>query len=265
MKNVLLFVHQDPGQEARLRVALDLARALSAHLSCIDITPFPLVFDQGMAMAPAFLIDETEQEAANKARVQNSIEKEGVSWSWNDLRDDFIPCLVEAAANADIIVLNRKLDSSSRPNMRTITSTVVTHTDALVVAVDEHCRPLATGMPALIAWDGSTEAWHALQRALPLLKLASHVTIFQVGTASEGRMAAQDAAKYLAEQGVAAQVELVPASNQIAADICKAADRLGAAYCVMGAFGHSRIREALLGGVTSDMLSEAPLPLVLAH
>lgn len=265
MKNILLLVHQDAGQEARLQVALDLTRALSGHLTCLDVTPFPLLFDQGMSMAPAVMVDEAEQEADNKARLQRRLQAEDICWSWQDLRDDFVPCVLDAAATADLIVLNRKLDSASRPDMRAITSTILTHCPALIVAVDETCKSLDVGMPALIAWNGSEEAMHAMQRALPLLRLASTIRIFQVGPIREWEIGAEEAALYLSRHGIDSEVEVAPDSNYATADICDAALRLGAAYCVMGAFGHSRIRESLLGGVTRDLLSEAPFPLMMAH
>jgi len=265
MKNVLLLVHQDPGQEARLQAALDLTCALSGRLTCLDITPFLQVFDQGMSTAPLMVIDEADQEADNKARLQGRLEAEDVCWSWKDVRDDFVPGVLEAAHAADVIVLNRKLDSTSRPNMRAITSAVLAHCDALVVAVDEHCQGLEVGAPALIAWDGSDEAMHAMERALPLLKLASKVRLFHAGAVRKGEIPPEDAALYLSRRGINSEIEIGPDDDQVAADICDAAERFGAGYCVMGAFGHSRLREALLGGASRDMLSEAPLPLMMAH
>jgi nucleotide-binding universal stress UspA family protein len=265
MKNVLLLVHQDAGQEARLQAALDLTRVLSGHLTCIDVTPFPLVFDQGMLAAPPVILDESQQEAGNKLDVQRRLEAEGVCWSWQDLRDDFVPCLLEAASTADVIVLNRKLDSASRPDMRAITSSVLTNSQALIVAVDETCRALDVGLPALIAWDGSEQAMHALQRAVPLLSLASSIRIFQAGPIGEHGIAADEAARYLSRHGIHAEIEVTVGSKHVADDICKAAQRIGAGYCVMGAFSHSRLREALLGGVSHEMLSSAPLSLVMAH
>jgi nucleotide-binding universal stress UspA family protein len=265
VKNVLLLVHEDAGQEARFQAALDLARALSGHLACIDVSPFPLVFDQGEVSAPAVTIDEAAQETGNKARLQRRLEAEDLSWSWQDLRDDFVPGLLEAAASADVIVLNRKLDTASRPDMRAITACLLTNSQALVVAVDERCRALDVGMPALVAWDGSEQAMHALQRALPLLKLASAVTIFQAGPLPQEGVAAEEAALFLSRHGIRAAVETNPRRGQVAADICGAAERIGAGYCVMGAFGHSRLREALLGGVSHEMLNAAPLPLMMAH
>jgi nucleotide-binding universal stress UspA family protein len=261
----LLLVHQNSGQVARLQAALDLTCALSGHLTCLDIPPFPLMFDQGMSMAPPVVIDEADQEAENKSRSQRRLEAEDVCWSWKDVRDDFVPGVLEAADAADVIVLNRKLDSSSRPNMRAITSNVLAHSDALVVAVDEHCPGLEVGMPVLIAWDGSDGAMHAIERALPPLKLASKIRIFQAGAAPKGAIPADEAALYLSRHGINSEIEIGPDSKQVADDICDAAERFGAGYCVMGAFGHSRLREALLGGANRDMLSEAPMPLMVAH
>jgi len=265
MKNVLLLVHQDPGQEARYQAAVDLARALSGHLTCLDITPFPQVLDMGMAMAPPVVIDEADQEADNKARLQRRLEAEDVCWSWKDLCGDFVPGVLEAAKAADVIVLNRKLDSSSRPNMRAITSDVLAHCDALVVAVDEHCQGLEVGAPVLIAWDGSDEAMHAMERALPLMKLASKIRIFHAGAVRKGEIPPEEAALYLSRRGINSEIEIGPDGDQVAAEICDAAERFTAGYCVMGAFGHSRLREALLGGASRDMLSEATLPLMMAH
>ena len=69
MKSVLLLVHQDSGQEARVQAALDLTSALSGHLACLDVTPLPSLFDTGMALGPPVVIDQAEQEAANKDQL----------------------------------------------------------------------------------------------------------------------------------------------------------------------------------------------------
>lgn len=265
MKNVLLLVHRDAGQEARFQAALDLTRALRGHLTCVDVTPLPLVFDQGMSGAPAVMIDETDQEAENKAKLQRRLQEEDVSWTWQDLRDDFVPAVLDAASTADVIVLNRKLDSASRPDMRAITSNILMNSPALVVAVDDLCRQLDVRLPVLVAWDGSQEAMHALQRAVPLLAMASSIKIFQIGPIDSDGIAAEEAARYLSRHNVHADVEITDPSKEAAIEICEAAERIGAGYCVMGAFGHSRLREAILGGVSRDMLTSAPVPLVMAH
>jgi nucleotide-binding universal stress UspA family protein len=263
MKNVLLLIHQDAGQEARLGTALDLTRALSGQLQCLDVTPPPLIFDTGWA--PPVILDEADRERDNRSLIRERLSGENVDWTWTDVEGDFTVCLLEAARTADLIVLNRQLDATKRPNMSTIASRVLAHSDALVVAVDEKRRSFDTRAPALVAWDGSQKALQALERATPLLALAGGVTVFQAGTLPRDGVPATEAIQHLAGRGIAAQIEIGPETDDPAAAICAAAHRLKAGYCVMGAFGHSRIREALFGGVSRRMLSFATIPLVMAH
>lgn len=265
MKNVLLLVHDDPGQEARFQVALDLTRALSGHLTCLDVTPIALLLNEGTYTAPAIIIDQADQEAENKVRLRRRLTAEDVIWSWKDVRGDFVPTVLDAAATADVVVLNRRLDSSAVPDMRAITSHILTKCSALVVAVDETCRSLDLKMPALVAWDGSKEAMHALQQALPLLSRAASVNIFQVGEIGDDHIPAADAASYLSRHGIKPDIQIAEDGHDAAEAIRAAISRLGAGYCIMGAFGHGRLREALFGGVSRDMLTTAPVPLMLAH
>lgn len=103
--------------------------------------------------------------------------------------------------------------------------------------------------------------------AEPLLRLAQSVNIVEVQGSSNGSV--DDAATYLSRHGIHAEVDLVarfkddesPLGAAIA-DICRSQS---AAYCVMGAYGHSRLREALFGGVSRHMLTRSEIPLLLAH
>jgi nucleotide-binding universal stress UspA family protein len=263
MKNVLLLVHRDAGQEARLKAALDLTRAFSGHLCCMDVTPLPQIFDTGWA--PPVILDETEQEKENRSQIRRRLSAENVSWSWMDMEGDFADCLLRAAKWADLIVLNRKFHIATGPNMLSIASRVLTHCDALVVAVDEKCRGLKVGAPALVAWDGSEKASQAPRRAVPLLALSNRVIIFQAGPLPRDALSATEVVEYLSRQGIAAKFEVGPETNDPAADICAAAKRFGTGYCVMGAYGHSRLHEAFFGGVSRRMLDVANIPLIMAH
>ena len=266
MKNVLLLVHDDAGQEARLQPALDLARALSGHLSCIDAVQMPVVVDgfagNGMAI---LLADERERAAENRAAMEPRLAREGVSWSWTEATGDLADCVVEASETADLIVLNRQLDTGSDPDTRHLAAEVLTHSRALVVAVSDSCRCFEVGGKAMVAWDGSERVMSSLQRAVPLLALASDVQILQVGQLSDRALAVEEAATYLSRHGIHAEARIAPDADSIAVAIRAEAERFGADYLVMGAYSHSRIREALFGGVTRAMLTACSLPMVLGH
>ncbi|HEV2567272.1 universal stress protein [Sphingomonas sp.] len=265
MKNVLMLAHDDSGQEARLQAALDLTRALGGHLHCVDAVQVPVMVDNfGGAATTVLLYDGRQREAENRRAVEGRLAREDVSWSCTEAIGDFSRCIEEAARTADLVVLNRQLDRTG-PDMRRIATDVLTHTRALVVAVDDDLRGFDAAGRAMIAWDGSETAMATIKRAIPLLRLASEVRIFQAGPLSEAAIPADEAAAYLSRHGIRADVEIARRPDSIAVAIRMAAERSGAAYLVMGAFKHGVLKEALLGGVARAMLSACNLPLVLGH
>ncbi len=265
MKNILLLAHDDEGQEARLQAALDIVRALDGHLSCIDVTPFPVVAgDAVMGFGETvILLDERDSEAKNKTVLADRLSREDVSWSWADAMGEMADTILEAAVLADLIILNRALDGYPLPNMRDIISRIVARTNAPVLAVPETCKRFAFDR-ALVAWDGSRSAAAALRAAVPLLALASEVKLF-TAVEDEAGTASEQAAAYLSRHGIHAQIRSLDKAHRRADELI---EREGAAwradYVVMGAYGRGRLRETF-GGVTKRMLGDSKLPLLLSH
>src|SRR5690349_12918136 len=108
MKNILLLVHDDTGQEARLQAALDIARAVRGHLTCLDVAVMPVLFGEHYATsAEAMLLaDEREREAANRERLEARLAREDVPWTWVDTVNDIPAALEEAAKTSDLVVVN---------------------------------------------------------------------------------------------------------------------------------------------------------------
>jgi len=120
MKNLLLLVHDDPGQEARFQVALDVTRAIKGHLQCLDVSILPVLigdFYSGAGEA-MLLADEREQENLNRARLEARLANEGLPWDWTNTTGAIAPSLREASALADLIIVNRQLDQFPLPDMR---------------------------------------------------------------------------------------------------------------------------------------------------
>jgi len=267
MKNVLVLLHDDAGQEARFQCALDLTRAIDGHLTCVDVAMLPVaVEDYGVFASTATLIaDEQAAERANRARMQPRLADEEVGYSWIDVTGDLASSLRDAAAISDILVVNRQLDSTSYPDMFGTAGEVVVKSGKPVLAVPETARRFDAFGHAMVAWDGSREAEAALRAAVPLLQLADRVTILEVDDGSI-RVPAFEAAEYLSRHGVKAS--LLQRSSGVDIPSTVILDELEektASYLVMGGFGHSRMVEAMIGGVTRRMLRECPVPLFLAH
>jgi len=265
MRNILLLVHHDDGQEARLQAALDITRALGGHLVCLDVTPYPVIAgDVFMGYGEAtVVVDEREREAQNKAALTDRLSREDVSWSWTDVMDEMANAVLDAADLADLIILNRALDGYPLPDMRDITSRIVARTNAAVLAVPETLERFAFDR-ALIAWDGGRSAASAVRAAVPLLALAGDVEIF---TAREDdmRIDPEQAAAYLSRHGIHAGIKLVDRGrNRPDTLIAGEGEAWRADYIVMGAYGRGRLMETF-GGVTKRMLQDSRLPLLLGH
>lgn len=271
MKMVLLHVYGDKGQQVRLDAAVALTRALGGKLQCIQVSPLSsyVVTEPfgGMYMVGQ-LYETLEREAREqKAKIDAELQASDVPHEWIGFDGGVAQSIVSWARLSDIIVLS-KADYRERDG---------NHPIPIVADVAMGARSPVLAMPetftgtftpnghALIALNGAPENAHALRAALPLLKLASAVTLTSVGKGSEDFPASR-AVDYLALHGVTATVRELPLDGAgIAETLMQAAKAMSAAYVVMGAYGHSRFREAVLGGVTRSMLEHSGVPLLMAH
>jgi len=267
MKNLLLYANDDAGLESRLQAAFDVARAFGAHISCVQATPFEafLVGDPfgGIYAIPTVMQRVDEASAANRARVEERMRREGVTW--DGVHYDGAPAQVVVASSrlSDLIVLS--LPGGASGPTPPLAGDVAVHAGAPVLAVPEAGRGIDCAGTALVAWNGSPEPSHAARAAVPMLKLAGEVAIVTV-TGELSEFPATDAAEYLARHGIEAKLHEWPKRDlDVAEALLDAADRLGAAYVVMGAYGHSRLRETVFGGATRDMLNSGKVPLLLAR
>jgi nucleotide-binding universal stress UspA family protein len=266
MKNVLLLVHDDEGQEARLQAALDVTRAIGGHLTCLDVIALPpVVADPLSGPAVAMLLqDEFTREDVNCRALTSRLGREDVAWDLRQVTDDVVPAITDAAQAADLIVLNSRIEGNPARDPQRVASDVVVRSGRPVLAVPDSCRGIDLSGVALIAWDGSTEAGESLRAALPLLRLSAEALLFEAGR-SNRTYPASEAALYLSRHGLRCRTLSHAVEESVAEAIQQAARDVGASYIVMGAYGHSRTREALFGGVTRSMLETSGLPLFLAH
>jgi nucleotide-binding universal stress UspA family protein len=269
MKSILLYANRDPGLESRLQAALDVARLFEAHLTCLQVTPYDsfIMGDPfGGVYALPTVIEQVQRVAEEqRAEVEERLRGEGVAWDW--LRFDGAPAqvIVDRARLSDLVVLSLPGEGRVAEGAQAIAADVLVHARAPVLAVPQAARGFDGLGRALVAWDGSLEASHALRLTLPMLDRAAAVHVVTV-TEGHSEFPAADAGRYLSRHGIEAELAEWPREGRgTAAALLDAAGSLSAAYVVMGAYGHTRLREAVLGGATRDMLHSSPLPLLLAH
>lgn len=120
----------------------------------------------------------------------------------------------------------------------------------------------------VVAWDFSRPASRAVADALPILKKARQVVVVTVTNEKviDTKRSGAELAKHLARHGVEVVLEAVDAAGRGIGDVLRSciASR-NADLLVMGAYGHSRVRDFILGGATKSMLAQPPLPIFLSH
>ena len=265
MKTIVLLVHDDEGQDARLEAGLGIARALDAHLLCVEVTP-------GTAMATEIYagFGETSLIATapggavrTKEAVGDRLAREDVAWSWTEAAGDIASCLIAAARLADLVILNRVLDGHHVPDMRAIIARILAHRCPPIVAIPSSLERFEFDR-ALVAWDGRPSAAAALRASEPLLSLANRVELFTAGHVA-GDLTVVEAAAYLARYGIKVETRLAePDGARVEALIAAECESWRADYVVMGGFGRGAWRETF-GGVTRGLLDQSQVPLILHH
>lgn len=267
MKNILLLVHDDSGQEARLQAALDVTRTLSGHLSCVDVALTPAMAEDGFspALSAVMMDEEIAQEKANRKRIEARLAHEDVLWDCIDASGDPAAALRRGARLCDLIVVNSDLRAFPHPRLSELAGELIVTSGKPVLAVPPDICGLNAFGRAMVAWDGSREAEVALRSAVPLLAHAGGVVLVEVEDGSV-KLPAEEAAEYLSRHDIHATVRRESGNGSHAGDVLL--DRVKADrpdYLVMGGFSRPRFVEALFGGVTRQMFEHSPVPLFLAH
>ena len=273
-KTILVHVQDDKFAEARLQAALALARAYSAHIACLHVTPIEayVAFD---SFGGVFVMNDVikaldEQEATLRSRIEDELSNEDVSWDYNQVTGNVESQLVRHAALADLLVVGRAPHRSdfAGPATGFLGDLMSRSRTPLFIPSGEGAPCDPTG-PALIAWDGSYEAANAVRASLGMLAVSSSVHVLRVEEQKTETFPGTGLLEYLSRHGIHAELT-VEAEEKLDRDLIPdllvaRAAAVGASYLVMGGYNHNRIGQYLFGGVTRAMLEAAPLPIVIAH
>lgn len=160
---------------------------------------------------------------------------------------------------ADLIVVARPAETGSEDQAVVEAALFGSGRPVLLVP---NGAPLPSGIAAIF-WNGSAEAARTVGYALPMLRACETVHVLQL---EDGPSAGTDLTGYLAWHGIASEVSVLQEDyREPGAALLEEAAKFGAGLVVMGAYTHSRMRQMILGGVTSHVLTACAVPILLAH
>lgn len=275
-----ILVHYDAGKTAhvRLETAIEIAGTFGAHIACLyALSPMREAsygYEATQIMFEAQQRIRAEMRAGARRGYDEALRRTGFERAeWRESAADALDPLEAVALHAryaDLVVVgqqNPEWPSGVGQDFERSAPLAVGR-PVLVVPYAFERRPV--GHRVLVAWNASREAGRAVSDALPLLKRAGHVHVVafqpEKSGAAHGAEPGADIALYLARHGVKVTVSRYDAPDvDIGNQLLSRAFDLSADLIVMGAWGHSRMREFVLGGVTRTLLETMTVPVLMAH
>jgi nucleotide-binding universal stress UspA family protein len=175
--------------------------------------------------------------------------------------DDIVP--VEARLS-DLVVFPQNAGRGDNRLSITLEATLLDSSKPLLLTPER--PPTKVGSTVAVAWNGGAECTRAVAAAMPFLLRAATVHILTAETKATAAQEGGRLADYLAWHGIQANIHVVkPVDEPVGGAIVTRAAELGTDFLVMGGYGHSRVREMILGGVTRYVLDHPALPVLIAH
>ena len=281
LKDILVCLDVSPASEGRLRLATRVARDHGASLSAVFVSNDQTGdFPPGLSVPRRGLMTQLVPTAADLAcslpfidvaqqRFRESRDSLGGEGDWHQLDHANEAELIALARTADLIIIGQN-NPNTRPAPSWRPEDVVVACGRPVLMVPYIGSFTEVGRRVLVAWDGSREAVRALNDALPVIIAAEQVTVMTVHARAKDverdRNSTDRVIHHLALHGITARVDQRLQSENTVSDwlLSRAMD-----FCVdlivAGAYRHSQLREALVGGVSRDLFQRMTVPVLMSH
>ncbi len=274
IKDIAVHLTGSNEDEVRIEHASALARVLDARLTGLQVHEMPEVLTitdpSGSGFLQELIADSVNRAAAVTDKLRPRLAATGLNFELRRL--DLFPGQLAAALAgevrfSDLFVGTRPYGDPNKQHR--VEEAVLFESGRPCLFVPPGHRAPVRYASVLVAWKNTREAAVALATAIPLLQAADQVTIAVVeedgSSEQRGEAVDEDIGRYLSRHDIRSEVRLIDGWSNVSAAILNEAGRSGADLIVLGAYGHSRMREWALGGVTRDVLSQAAVPVFTAR
>jgi len=260
-----------------LRHAMAAAEAHDAHLDVLCLGVDRSQTGYYYAGASAIVLQETLTQANEDAtQIENEaravLSNSTLRWSTETGVSQLADLGRHISARArfsDMVVLPKPYGEGRGIELESVTEAALFQGQTPVLILPDKVDPAPRPKNILIAWNESAEALNAVRVTLPLLKQADQARIAIIDPPVHGPNRSDPGgmlSQYLARHGIRVEIDVLAKTLPRVADVLmRQAGDMDADLLVMGAYGHSRFREAIFGGATRSMLETASLPVLMAH
>ncbi|MBT8455130.1 MAG: universal stress protein [Rhodobacteraceae bacterium] len=276
-KSIVTFVQNHKTDMDCVLAAASIAEKNDAHLTIvclgIDHTNPGAYYGGANAMALQQTLADAEAEGKeNEKAVRSAMGVWSISWEVITITAQIgalAPVIGERAQLADLVVLPKPYGKDRSVEDVVIVESALFRTRTPVMILPDGVTTAPEASSVIIAWNESTESLAAIRAAMPLLKEAKSVDVAIIDPPAHAADRSDPGgalAEMLSRHGIRGDISVLAKTMPRISDIlCRHCQDKNADLVVMGAYGHSRFREAILGGATRNMLEMTEVPMLIAH
>lgn len=273
LKDILVHIDGSRETASTLAAACALAREHDAHLTGLAVDRPPEIPGYASIEIPPSaleIIQAQRKAAAEKARetFEKAVAAAGITSrsGWSLAKGMPLETLSLRARYTDVVVVSQSNPEHEGGTGDDMIDDLILVCGRPVLVVPYIGASAKIGKKVLVAWNASREAARAVADAMPILEAAESVEVIAVEPNGIGDAPGADIAEHLARHGVKATANKTTGLDIDVGDVLlNHIANSGADLMVMGAYGHSRMRELVLGGATRHLLQHMTVPVLLSH
>jgi nucleotide-binding universal stress UspA family protein len=238
----------------------------------------PIIAGEGITLPGDYLaeFEEEGRQQAEAARLKylelleardipfGGLDVSGFRAGWTEMVGSGPEGVGEYARLFDLVILGRSVEDSA-VDWKTAAEAVMFDSGRPLLIVSDEI-PATIGRKILLAWNGSTETARTLTGAMSILTDIDEVLVVTVEGAIVSGPAGEDVCRHLNASGISSTAQTIDrGTSSVAQAVLEAADKFSADLIIKGAFTHSRLRQLIFGGPTSELLRSSTLPILLSH
>jgi nucleotide-binding universal stress UspA family protein len=275
IKDLIVNLTESEGRDVAGPYAISIAEAFDAHAAAVAFSYDPVIPPTIMGGIPASLIDdqraENDKAAADaRARFDAAAKRSGISFE-SRVMNASVPGAADRfgamARRFDLAVIAQAEPDKIAPEEVIVEGALFGSGRPVLVVPYIQKSGLALGR-VVVAWDASRSAARAVADAMPFLAKATAIEVVIVASErpKSDEVAGADIGHHLARHGLKVDVKRIVATDtDVANTLLSHAADAAADFIVMGGYGHSRLREFVLGGATRGILSSMTIPVLMSH
>jgi nucleotide-binding universal stress UspA family protein len=271
-KDLLVTIDASRDGRQRLAVAVELAQRSGAHLTgcyralALEPTAASDLAETGQAGLPGMSHEGTLAETMEQ-RFRDDLARFDLKGDWLATGERALDDVVGRTRTVDLAIVGLGDPDRVEDNPQGFRpEELILAAGRPVLGIPIANVPERLGRTVLVAWEGSRAASRAMNDALPLLMASERVTVLSIGAEDQALPLAEAAASHLRRHGAAAEASRAADDDLGIGELILAhADRLNVDLVVAGAYGHSRMSHAILGGVSRTLLRQMMVPVLMSH